>query len=433
VKSFLGAYGLYYRSPLAALGIVAKTGTTLGEKPIPVDMLYETERANNLAETFRSAVKSTEYYRKWMLLDADLPAEVVDEYAETACLCRLAERADERNAVSEALFGLDPTGSHPKDDDGVSAESSLDSTEVMYSEENVKQRRRSFGHFLSLLEVNPLIVSSNGAWREALWSPPPPRSKEHGYVADEWSALIAKDIWQEAVCSMWSEFCRQGLSLTRNLDRDLTRDEVRQMVVDMAAGPPMLEPDMDTKQLDLLIGHGEILVPGLDSADVSVASSSLESLRVWTVVLDTAASGLVAILELARRMGERSGPGWELATHLGSVWQPSLAAVLAGLETHLKGEPSVGETLWWLVWRFVLTTHERICYSKLPEFTFRFRWEDGLLHFYNLGIGRFPLAAIRNNPLASLTRDLAMWEEKDGTPQLTQLGADFADEVLFHE
>lgn len=430
VKSFMGAYGLYYRSPLASLGIVAKTGTLLGEQPIPIDVLYETERALELAETFRSAVKETEYYKKWMRLDADLPAEVVDEYAEVACLCRLRERPDERNAVSHALFGLDPTGSQSRETDEGEIESDVEPAEVSYSEENVKQRRRSFGHFLSLLEANPQVVSSESAWREGLWSPPPPRSEEHGYVADEWSALVAKDIWQDAICSAWSEFCRTGLSLTRNLGRDLTRDEARQMVADMASGPPALESDMRTKQLGSSLRNGELLVPGPDGADIPITSASLEQLRLWTVDLDTATSGLILVLELAHRVGEHSGPGWDLAMHLQSAWQPSVAAVLTGIEAHLAEDPSVGQTLWWLVLHFVLTVHERICYSKLPEFTFRFRWEDGLLHFYDLGIGRFPLPAIRNNPLTSLTRDLAMWEEIDGTPKLTALGAEFVDEVL---
>lgn len=430
VKSYMGAYGLYYRSPLAALGIAAKAGTLLGEQPIPIDVLYDSDRALQLAKAFRSAVKDTDYYQKWMWLDAELPAEVVDEYAEVACLCRLRELPDERDAVRRSLFSQDPTEGQLGDTGEEQLESDEESAEVSFSEENVKQRQRSFGHFLSMLEANPLVVSSESAWREGLWSPPPPRSQEHAFVADEWSALIAKDIWQEAICSVWSEFCRTGLSLTRELGRDLTRDEAKQMVENMVGGPPTLESDMSTKQLDVLLSKGELSVLGLENSAVQVVSASLESLRTWTVELDTATSGLVLLLELARRTGEHSGPGWDLALHLESAWQPSVAAVLTGLKAHLAKDPSVGETLWWLVWHFVLTIHERICYSKLPEFTFRFRWEDGLLHFYDLGIGRFPLAAIRNQPLTSLTRDLAMWEEVDGTPQLTELGASFVDEVL---
>ena len=122
------------------------------------------------------------------------------------------------------------------------------------------------------------------------------------------------------------------------------------------------------------------------------------------------------------------------AAHIASAWQPSIAALFGGLSSHLEGSPSVGETLWWLVSRFVIPVHERIAYSKLPEFTFRFRWEDGLLRFYDHGVGRFPLAAIRNEPFASLTRDLGMWDiemaEGGRRAILTGRGAAFVEEVL---
>ncbi|MEV0595795.1 hypothetical protein [Nonomuraea cavernae] len=38
VESSFGGYGLYYRSPLTELGIVARAGTMLGEQPIPIDV-----------------------------------------------------------------------------------------------------------------------------------------------------------------------------------------------------------------------------------------------------------------------------------------------------------------------------------------------------------------------------------------------------------
>ena len=94
---------------------------------------------------------------------------------------------------------------------------------------------------------------------------------------------------------------------------------------------------------------------------------------------------------------------------------------------------TTGETLWWLVDTFVIKVHERIAYSKLQqrEHTFRFRWEDGRYHFYDNGVGRFPLAAIRNEPLTSLTQDLGFWAPgPDGVACLTDRGQAFIAEVL---
>jgi hypothetical protein len=101
------------------------------------------------------------------------------------------------------------------------------------------------------------------------------------------------------------------------------------------------------------------------------------------------------------------------------------------MHAHLGTDPTVADTLWWLISRFVEPVHQRIAYSKLPEFTFRFRWEDGLLRFYDHGRTRFPLAAIRRASLASITHDLGLWDrDEDDMPALTSRGDHFVDEVF---
>ena len=63
------------------MGIIANAGTMLGDQPIPVDVLYDTDRALRLAGTFKAAVEHTAYYQRAMLTSGDLPAETIDEYA----------------------------------------------------------------------------------------------------------------------------------------------------------------------------------------------------------------------------------------------------------------------------------------------------------------------------------------------------------------
>jgi hypothetical protein len=432
VESPLGGYGLYYRSPMAELGIVAKAGTMLGGEPILIDVLHETDRARRLAETFKAAIADTQYYRRAMWMTGDLNAEVVDEYAEAACLCGLRDRSDERAAVHDALFGTDPPvapGALPDDKDKPAGSTDVPPGGASVPDQGVVQRRRSFGHYLTLIEANPEVVVSGKAYREGLWSPPVLRSDSHAVVAGQWAAVVAKDVWQEAICSVWSEFCRTGLALTRDLGRGLTWEETRLTGTSLSGGPPVLDAASPTAALDT----GGLTLPASDGTEVDVRTAQLEDLRQATNRLDTASSGLVVLLELARRMDDRSGPGWEQASHLASGWQPSVAAVAAGLRAHLAESPAVADTLWWMVSRFIISVHERIAYSKLPEFTFRFRWEDGLLRFYDHGAGRFPLAAIRNEPLAYLTWDLGLWDETDDDDRpllLTERGQAFASEVL---
>ncbi len=109
-------YGLYYRSPLAEFGIVARAGTLLGDLPITVDVLTESDCAAHMAAGFRSAVEATEYFQRWMLSTDPLPAEILRDYAEVACLCRLPYLTDERDAVREAFFDGDlaSTGIAPR-------------------------------------------------------------------------------------------------------------------------------------------------------------------------------------------------------------------------------------------------------------------------------------------------------------------------------
>jgi hypothetical protein len=435
VESPQGGYGLYYRSPMAEVGVVAKAGALLGGQPIPIDVLYDTDRARRLAGSFTTAVEHTTYYQRAMWTTDDLPAEVIDEYAEAACLCQLRDRVEERAAVHEALFGTDPAGSRDVDGEGVLSGADVDvpPTGAVVPDQGVMQRRRSVGHYLVVLDADPAVVASESAYREGLWSPPEPRSDGHAVVSGQWAAVIAKDVWQEAICSVWSEFCRAGLARTRDLGRGLTWAESHAVAASLAGGPPVLDAESPTAVLAARLAAGTLTVADGDGAEEEVTAAPLDELRQLTYRLDTASSGLIVLLELARRMENRSGPGWAQAADIGSGWQPSVAAVAAGLRSHLAEEPAVADTLWWMVSRFVVPVHERIAYSKLPEFTFRFRWEDGLLRFYDHGVGRFPLAAIRHEPLATLTWDLGLWDETaaDARPAaLTEYGAAFINEAL---
>jgi hypothetical protein len=436
VKSAFGGYGLYYRSPLADIGIVARAGTLLGDRPIPVDVLTESERATRVASTFRSAIETTQYFARWMLTNDPLPLDVLRDYAEVACLCQLPHLPDERAAVHDALFGSDlavpdTTPTYPlavaePAADGNDADADAELLLEAYGGA-IRQRRRSFAHYLSLIDAEPAVVDNESAYRETLWSPPTIRDEGQGLVAGQWSALIAKDVWQDALCSVWSNFCRAGLARTRDLSRGLTWAETEEVARRLVTGSPALDPDGSTADLARDLAENRL---GLDG-DVRPASMTLEALRRWTVSTDTASSGLIVLLELDRRAAAHEGHGWKLGTSVRSAWQPSVASVREALQAHLTSSATNTDTMWWLVERFVLQVHERIAYSKLPEFTFRFRWEEGLLRFFDHGIGRFPLASIRMRAFASLSNDLGLWDhDSEGTAALSPLGREFVAEVF---
>ena len=414
IETPLGGYGLYYRSPMISLGLVARSGIMLGDRPTPVDVLHSASpRASRLAAEFRSAVEHTAYVRRWMCREEPIPVEVVEEYAVHACLCRLADRPEEQRAVYDALFSADAPVAATDGDTGAA----------------LLQRRLSVAHFLSLVDASPEVAVSGSAFRRTAWEPTGLRGPAHERVAGRWSALIAKDVWQDALCSVWSDFCRRGMDRTRELGRGLTTSEIRGLTRDMVDGSPALHGYGTTKDLAAAIAAGSVTIPGPDDGEMTPAEADLEALRTATRLLDTAASGLVVILELARRAAARTGEGWTSALGTASAWQPSVQMVLRGLDERLVAGEPVGETLLWLLDRFVIGTHERIAYSKLPDNTFRFRWEDGLLRFYDNGAHRFPLAAIRHEPLRLLTHDLGLWDNP-AAPTITPRGVAFISEVL---
>jgi hypothetical protein len=222
---------------------------------------------------------------------------------------------------------------------------------------------------------------------------------------------------------------KAGLDATRASGVGLSWSEIQRLARSMVAGPPLVNPALPTSELVRLIEQGSIGLGGL--SDEPLTSATLESLRLATTELSTAVSGLIVVLELHRRASGRSDSGWLETSTVSSAWQPSVAEVLSSLSSHLGEKPTVADTLWWIVNRFVINVHERIAYSKLPEDTFRFRWEDGSVRFFDNGTGRFPLAAIRNEPLALITQDLSFWDrDDDDLARLTDRGSAFVDEVF---
>ncbi|MEV0597633.1 hypothetical protein [Nonomuraea cavernae] len=325
--------------------------------------------------------------------------------------------------MHDAIFGSDP----PAAPDSAEAEAGASAT----PDAGAVQRRRSVGHYLNLVATDPNVPRSGRAYRDALWSYPQSRSEGHALVAGQWAALIAKDVWQEVICSVWSQFCRAGLARSREVGRGLTHAEVREVASNMVEGPPAWAASYPTAEVAAALDTASLIVTDRDGEGVNVATGSLDKLRRLTAGLDTATSAVVVLLELARRTNDRADPGWVKASRVRSAWQPSISEVLGEARKHFDRQPSIGGTLWWLVSQFIIPVHERIAYSKLPDFTFRFRWEEGLLRFYDHGIERFPLAAIRADALSWLTWDLGLWEGDDPEqPTLTDRGIAFVNEVL---
>ena len=331
VDSSLGGYGLYYRTPMGTLGLVARAGSLLGEDPTPVDAIrLDSPRATRLVAEFRAAVEGTTYVQRYLNTPDPIPVEVIEEFAAQACLCRLPERPAERAAVYEALFGADPT------DDG---ESGADPDRV--------QRRRTAAHFLTLVDAEPEVAVDESAYRRAAGRATGRLGPAHERVAGQWAGVMAKDVWQDAVCSLWSSFCRAGLAAGRRASGGLTQTELDRLVLDLLDASPRLDGDLPARTLVEQIKAGAVTLPVPGRDPLPVAEADLEDLRIAAESLDTATSGLLVILELARRVAARTDTGWRAVLSTDAFWQRSVGRGARG--AHLprpgRGDRRVNSSL----------------------------------------------------------------------------------------
>jgi hypothetical protein len=411
VESHLGGYGLYYRTPLIEVGIVARIGTPWGpeSEPVPLDVLAGDD-GKNLAQAFRDAVSDTDYYRNYMTGARPIPLEVIKEYAAHACLCRLVEAPHEQALIRSALF-----------------ESRLGT-----AEREVEQRQRSFALFLSLVEEDPEITVLDPVFRDTIrktFERGDSRSDTHANTLSQWAALIAKEYLQEGLSSIWSQIYRAGLAAQPidGFSRDELNTLLTQTILDIG------EVRLDDTQLPAAPG-----TPLQDFSDAVIDAArdlSLEELRDWAIEEDTAVAGLALILVLYDRIPDAAtvSRGWSQIGHQQSDHQPGLLGFGVSLREHSEGNPTLSQTLAWLGRRYVISAHESIAYSKLPNFTFRFRWEQGRLRFYDLydiNWTRFGLTDIRRDALSRISEDIGMWAKTESGSSLTPVGSEFVGRVL---
>ena len=145
----------------------------------------KTDRALALATTFHDAIKDTEYYKRYERTDEPIPRQVMEELAESVCLCGLAERTAERDAVRALLF--EPPAEEAR--------------------EACETRRRAFALLLSLMDHDGAVADRVGEfWRGVInrfLRAPSADSVEHQTVA-AWAALAMKECMQDALCSVWT-------------------------------------------------------------------------------------------------------------------------------------------------------------------------------------------------------------------------------------
>jgi hypothetical protein len=410
VKSTLGGYGLYYRSPMEELGIIVPAGRGhINDEATPVDLLVPEPRAQRLADAFESAIAETRWYRDWMHGVDPIPADVLVELSRVACLCRLDAHPEEREAIRDAVL----TAPHPE------------------RAEPTEQRRRAFALLLDLMRSRPAVSRSDGAFRDAVIESfgsrrlqTDPRASSNG----QWAAAAMRDSLQDALSVIWLDFCRSGLRL-QPYD-GMTRADLRSLVRErLVAGAELRIGDIDIAT--------EPDAPARRWADrVSDAFGDLtwQQLSNLAVDADGGLTGLATFVALTRRVPNPADANgaWLQVARVDGDHQPGLLQ-MATMVKRREARPgeTVGSLMQWVIDTFIVRVHDTVAMGKLPESTFRFWWEEGRLRFVDNGVWRFEASGLRRQALADIAFDLGWWTDDGGdTARVTQDGSSVVDAVF---
>lgn len=386
VKSSLGGYGLYYRTPMRVMDLVRLPGTTLGDAPIAVDVLNRGQpRAVELADAFDAAVRNTAYVRDGHIdADGPVPASVLAEFGAAACLCRLDEHPGERAVLRRVYLERTEGGAN----------------------EDVRSRREALALVLDLLDRGFPVHLRDAELRWAVWaafeSGDPGGVVRHRALA-RWAALSALNFIQDGINLLWVDGGRTLVKADRGTG--LAWPDVHEALMALA----------DAGELDIG-GRAVPCASPIPATELRAAVAdatqglTMREIDLWAVADGRAAAGLLLILAVIARLPDpdEAGPEWVRVGLVNGDWQPGLLTLARNVAEFVDGQPSAGQLMSWLFEHLVLRAHESNAYSKLPDFTFRWRWEAGRLRFYPHGIDWDVLADLRSASMASILLDLGL-------------------------
>jgi len=409
VESSLGGYGLYYRTPMATMGLVHLDGSTFGEDEVlPVDVI-DKGLGERIADAFRVSIEDTAYYRQHMYSPQPVPRDVLVEYSSRACLCQLAESPAEQRLLREAFFEDRPPS-------------------VPWAD--AAQRRRVFALWIDLAKRNATIVDDESAFRREIWewfAEGGTTSTEQADALAEWAALVARETMQEGWSSVWSDLCRSAIAEQGAYGIDAPTLD---LLIDEMVAQPVDLPNGQTFSID----PGQSPDRSLAEIAAACADVTIEELRIWAAKTDSLTSGLVTMLAtLARLPNPGSAPeGWRRIGGQDGASQPGLLRLVGVVQDLLRSSSSIAEFTRRFVHRLIIVPHERIAYGKLPEFTFRFKWADGRLRFFrdtlrdadsNPPSDHFGPSDIRHAALGWLAFDLGLYEWDGESVYVTSEGS----------
>ena len=432
METAMGGYGLYYATVMQAVGLVALADARLG---LPVDTV--TPEGQLVADAFRTVIADTEYYRNWIKRhDEEVPHEVVAEYGELACFCRLRDES----ALDRPLL-VDAFLHHGRSVEAEARRQTLRMfCELAAQTESSQVDASSFRRLVYYGADHPAEESVSGA----TFVPPAPLVR----IARKWRLYQAREYFNVSVNEMWRRLSCWGLARDGDVypvpmaEINASVDEIdfegfaESIGVELPLGGLTVSSPY-RNLLDWVITVGAITGQLDDRWDLDCDLTEdriIEWLGQRHSATDHGPDVLAAALTLATFVAARLWPP-ELALIEPADWFPVLAGgrdrlglqrFIDALRARVDSDATIGEVARWLTLDYVIEQHERVASAKLPKTgdTFRFRREAGRLRFFPKD-ARAGMNNSRFNALATFVYELGwsgyLYDEDHGLTEEGEL------------
>lgn len=393
IEGALGGYGQQYRSLLQALELVAPKGWLVDGKPLSLDRA--TKKGEQIARAFRTRLAKTSWYLSYLGAQKSIPAKVMEELSDQACLCRLEESVAERDLLQAHLFG---SGDQRTEDQ--------------------RERLASFAVTLDIIAKEPKAADSESRWRRRIWDvglTTLKRNDPRSRAVAGWAALVAKEVYQDALAVMWSAICEWGAA-TQPTDGFLPGDLRQRLVKELFANGKVFGVKFSAKEPATALAHRLSRELGQDH---------LEDLRDKARESPVAAmNGFALLLILWARLPDSNfmPAAWRLIGRQHSTFQLGLLTAFDWFKA-LPSDTSASEVFETVALRWVVQAHDRVGCDRLPNFIFRFRFVEGRWQFMRtLSTNPFSLGDSRHDAMVYMSRDLGLWRGDGKNSVLTDRG-----------
>ena len=386
MKSRGGGYGLYYSTVMQTMGVVRLADPSVD---LAIDAVTPT-LGKDMAEAFRESISGTRYWKKYFNSE-EVPAEVVKEYADAACMCRLRDNTPDREILVDAFLhgGLES-----------SANARRASLQMMLEVAN-----QSKGFALEQNDFRRLVLY--GSTYDSTTDAPTARLVIPDALlgtARGWRLSQLREMFNYSLNGMWAAFHDWGMS--QNGDYSPTSlsnvfDLIGRSKIDSLEGmrvklnQPIGKLIDQTRNLanvsDSLDGAWDLWAPLTEDHIFNLLAESDSTYEERFGLLFTLYVSTLCRLWDPYLQSSVDESDWDPVLEGGSA-RVGMQFALEQLREDARNNVSVQDVLKRVFTNHVLLQHERVATAKFPQDTFRFRREGERVRFFDK-----PIVYRRNN------------------------------------